>query len=217
MLITRNPKPEVRQDRSRSLPASKFQLSKVGFPIRKSTDQRLFAPPRSLSQRTTSFIASYRQGIHQMPLGHLIALISNAHLMTTVPSKASHAVWQFGCRHCSERPEVIRDKPRRQPRLQASAMPSHSRARLRAPHGFGRRTDAASAPQAYPLFTMSRMPPHALRQAARGTVTLLCTDMVHRVTGMVEPDGIEPTTSSLQSYALSQLSYGPESGMAHDT
>ncbi len=54
-------------------------MSKVGFPIRISTDQRLFAPSRSFSQRTTSFIASYRQGIHQMPLSHLIALISNAH------------------------------------------------------------------------------------------------------------------------------------------
>ena len=54
-------------------------MSKVGFPIRKSWDQRLFAPSPSLSQRTTSFIASYRQGIHQMPLSHLIALISNAH------------------------------------------------------------------------------------------------------------------------------------------
>jgi hypothetical protein len=62
-----------------SLTASKFQLSKVGFPIRKSTGQRLFAPHRGLSQRTTSFIASYCQGIHQMPLGRLIALISNAH------------------------------------------------------------------------------------------------------------------------------------------
>ena len=51
----------------------------MGFPIRISTDQRLFAPSRSFSQRTTSFIASYRQGIHQMPLSHLIALISNAH------------------------------------------------------------------------------------------------------------------------------------------
>ena len=51
----------------------------VGFPIRKSTDQSLFAAPRSLSQRTTSFIACVRQGIHQMPLGHLIALIVNAH------------------------------------------------------------------------------------------------------------------------------------------
>ena len=59
--------------------ASIFKLSKVGFPIRKSKDQSLFAAPLGLSQRTTSFIASYRQGIHQMPLGHLIALISNAH------------------------------------------------------------------------------------------------------------------------------------------
>ena len=57
-------------------------MSKVGSPIRKSSDQRLFAPSRSLSQRTTSFIASYRQGIHQMPLSHLITLISNAHHAT---------------------------------------------------------------------------------------------------------------------------------------
>ena len=46
-------------------------LSKVGFPIRKSTDQSFFAAPRSLSQRSTSFIASQRQGIHQMPLSTL--------------------------------------------------------------------------------------------------------------------------------------------------
>jgi hypothetical protein len=43
-----------------------------GFPIRKSTDQRVLAPPRSLSQRATSFVASVRQGIHQMPLKRLI-------------------------------------------------------------------------------------------------------------------------------------------------
>ena len=66
-------------------PASKFQLSKVGFPIRKSAGQRPFAPHHSLSQRTTSFIASYRQGIHQMPLGHLIALIHNAHTLDKAP------------------------------------------------------------------------------------------------------------------------------------
>src|SRR3546814_555170 len=46
--------------------------SDLGFPIRKSTDQRVLAPPRSLSQRATSFIASVRQGIHQMPLKRLI-------------------------------------------------------------------------------------------------------------------------------------------------
>ena len=66
-----NPNPKAR--------SSQFQSSKVGCPIRKSTDHRLFAPSRSLSQRTTSFFASYRQGIHQMLFGHLIALISNAH------------------------------------------------------------------------------------------------------------------------------------------
>jgi hypothetical protein len=51
----------------------------VGCPIRKSADQSFFAAPRGLSQRSTSFIASQRQGIHQMPLRHLIALIINAH------------------------------------------------------------------------------------------------------------------------------------------
>src|SRR4051794_899149 len=39
----------------------------VGCPIRTSTDQRLLAAPRGLSQRATSFIASWCQGIHRMP------------------------------------------------------------------------------------------------------------------------------------------------------
>ena len=52
-----------------------------GFPIRKSTDQSLFAAPHGFSQRTTSFIASCHQGIHQMPLGHLIALIINVRVL----------------------------------------------------------------------------------------------------------------------------------------
>ena len=46
----------------------------MGFPIQKFPDQSLFAAPRDLSQRTTSFIASQRQGIHRIPLRHLIAL-----------------------------------------------------------------------------------------------------------------------------------------------
>src|SRR5215203_4984965 len=49
--------------------------SKVGFPIRKSSDQSSFAAPQGLSQRTTSFIASQRQGIHRMLLRHLITLM----------------------------------------------------------------------------------------------------------------------------------------------
>jgi hypothetical protein len=50
-----------------------------GFPIRKSPDQSLFAAPRRLSQRITSFIASQCQGIHQMLLSRLITLIINVH------------------------------------------------------------------------------------------------------------------------------------------
>ena len=42
----------------------------MGFPIRKSPDQRIFAPPRSLSQLVTSFVGSWCQGI---PLALFIA------------------------------------------------------------------------------------------------------------------------------------------------
>ena len=44
----------------------------VGFPIRKSAGQRVLSPRRGLSQSATSFIASYRQGIHQTPFSRLI-------------------------------------------------------------------------------------------------------------------------------------------------
>ena len=39
----------------------------TGCPIRKSSDQRLFAPARSLTQLITSFIASESQGIRHAP------------------------------------------------------------------------------------------------------------------------------------------------------
>ncbi len=55
------------------------QAFKVGFPIRISMDQSSFAAPHGFSQRITSFIACACQGIHQMPLRHLIVLIANAH------------------------------------------------------------------------------------------------------------------------------------------
>jgi hypothetical protein len=67
-LTLRNATPPVRV-------RSQYKGSKVGFPIRRSLDQSLFAAPQGISQRTTSFIASQRQGIHQMLLRHLIALM----------------------------------------------------------------------------------------------------------------------------------------------
>ena len=58
------------QDLAVSFPRSldlRIPLSKVGCPIRKSTDQSFFAAPHGLSQRSTSFIASQRQGILRAP------------------------------------------------------------------------------------------------------------------------------------------------------
>jgi hypothetical protein len=84
-LITGNPKPCGLISRiSGRTPKHKvleFRLSKVGFPIRKSVDQSFFAAPHGLSQRSTSFVASQRQGIHRTPLRHLIALIINVHTL----------------------------------------------------------------------------------------------------------------------------------------
>lgn len=70
----------------------------MGCPIRKSTDQSLFAAPHGLSQRITSFIACACQGIHQMPLYHLIIPIANVHLFGFV-----HADPQCGDRLHSAR------------------------------------------------------------------------------------------------------------------
>ena len=47
--------------------AMQLVFNKLGFPIRKSTDQFIFANPRGLSQLITSFIASESQGIPRVP------------------------------------------------------------------------------------------------------------------------------------------------------
>ena len=88
--------------------SSDYCRLEVGFPIRKSADQSFLAAPRGLSQRSTSFIASQRQGIHRIPLRHLIALITNAHrsAATALLRKAWRGVGrkdQFCFKHIRER------------------------------------------------------------------------------------------------------------------
>jgi hypothetical protein len=56
----------------------------VGCPIRISTDQSLLAAPRGFSQRATSFIASWCQGIHRMPF-------SRSRSMTRLATRLHHA------------------------------------------------------------------------------------------------------------------------------
>ena len=77
---------------------SEYELSKVGFPIRKSADQSSFAAPHGLSQRITSFIASQRQGIHRMLLRHLIVLMIDVREIQRPPRKSGNHFCDKGCR-----------------------------------------------------------------------------------------------------------------------
>src|SRR5579863_8044132 len=114
LLISANASPS-------SQTASQLQISKVGFPIRKSADQSLFAAPHGLSQRTTSFIASQRQGIHRIPLRHLIALITNAHRSAAIRLvffRTRRAALAEKTSFASNTSESVAVKPR--PRLRCS-------------------------------------------------------------------------------------------------
>ena len=65
----------------------------VGCPIQISTDQRLLAAPRGFSQRATSFIASWCQGIHRMPLSRSrtqMAVDKTRHLLDPPCTGAIH-------------------------------------------------------------------------------------------------------------------------------
>ncbi len=57
----------------------------MGCPIRKSPDHGLFAPPRSLSQLITSFIASESQGIPRTLLVTFSILLTRCFCMSAFP------------------------------------------------------------------------------------------------------------------------------------
>ena len=70
----------------------------VGYPIQKSTDRWIFAPPRGLSQLITSFIGSWCQGI---PLALFIAWpIENSRSLARSRlwiMQASQILWNCNC------------------------------------------------------------------------------------------------------------------------
>ena len=147
----------------------------MGFPIRRFTDQSLFAAPRDLSQRTTSFIASQRQGIHRIPLRHLSALIINAH-----PLGSGGASCTVG--HDHERPVASN----------ASGSIAVNNARV----SLARRKPPAQ-PDTFPLHDVRQPAQRRRLKAAIEQISIM--DKASREPRLVEPDGIEPTTSCLQS------------------
>jgi hypothetical protein len=182
-----------------------FNMSKVGFPIRKSSDQRLFAPSRSISQRTTSFIASYRQGIHQMPLSHLIALISNTHQAKAQPislgkeGRPEHLTLYVVRIAQKDRfiRSVITTKQTNQKSIRLNPN-IHLTAEICA-------DSAGYAPQALvPLYNVN-----CLRVGARLTTELVSLQsQKNKEDGGARRDRTDDLM--LAKHALSQLSYGPE-------
>ena len=183
-------------------------VSKVGFPIRKSADQSFFAAPRGLSQRSTSFIASQRQGIHRMPLGHLIALIINAHPARQRSRSSVHANGSIG-RTLNRKTSLLRIVPTACGQAADESIDDTTSLRRRFSFA-GQRGCRCSeiAHRSRRCVTISaRSDPTSSRcQISRIRVkpsgfwrmrkTFLCERAEPR---LVEPDGIEPTTSCLQS------------------
>jgi hypothetical protein len=175
----------------------------VGFPIRISTDQRLFAPSRSFSQRTTSFIASYRQGIHQMPLSHLIALISNAHpVLRPAPARKG----RFGAstlgldEHCRKTrihqntPSAIATSRRPQP-LHMTCLAASDALRLRA------RSCIAAGPARPRHISSSRC--QEIRVAVRARKRLFLQTWMHSCFGPKGQEAKRPGASAALAERLS--------------
>ena len=155
---------------------------RVGFPIRKSSDQSLFAAPQGLSQRTTSFIASQRQGIHQIPLLHLITLIIDAHTFSRtcdhrrINLERPHTFTSFARLFIVSRRYPPERFPLRRPPQRSNKPSLH---------------DVKSTRHK----KITRIPKGETVIRTRRPIT-----EAHTVSEeMVEPDGIEPTTSCLQS------------------
>ncbi len=169
---------------------------RVGFPIRKSTDQSLFAAPHGLSQRTTSFIASQRQGIHRIPLWHLIALIIDAHPPSRTCENTDGQLSNF-----LERPHTFSSFARLNRRLTTTNPPG----------------DLSPSDRTNLLFTMSKQHVVPLpKKMADETVVFgrVVTRALRQMTGGARRDRTDDLM--LAKHALSQLSYGPTKGCSRD-
>jgi hypothetical protein len=156
----------------------------VGCPIRKSTDQGLLAAPHGLSQRAASFIASQCQGIHQMPFIRLFYTYECA-TRRRKPTRDQRQPARIRQRCIVMTQPVVSPKLRRRP------------CRVILGHSFSSHVkDPISALGQISAFSLVGYP----------VAYLLVSDMCRVTVGhcpssflLVEADGIEPTTSCLQS------------------
>jgi hypothetical protein len=160
---------------------SQYKRSKVGFPIRRSSDHSSFAAPQGLSQRTTSFIASQRQGIHQMLFRHLIALMIHARRKAIGNTPNPAAVDQkdrswIAPGTCLPNTTGLNSRPFERPKLVSGPKPQ---------------------PVMFPLHDVKH--PQGPKGPPTNPQIFPDAPAAGKASPLVEPDGIEPTTSSLQS------------------
>ena len=199
-----------------------------GCPIRRSSDQSLLAAPQGLSQRATSFIASRRQGIHQMPFSH-----------SPRPSGKNRCqrpdVKKPRCRKTSEPMTAATDSrpPTGAKQAYPCRAPPPAPPHERREEGEGRRHPCQSAgrqgtsperPVAHHHHTMSRvkerLPP--LRQPTGSSTQggcpklpsftapeLMSSPEGEQRPGLVGPGRLERPTSRLSGVRSNQLSYRP--------
>ena len=159
----------------------------VGCPIRKSTDQCLLAAPHGLSQRAASFIASQCQGIHQMPFRRLISSALtrrvSRHIRMRHAQEKAHKELVHQPADASGK-DASHDPTDCLPIAEATALSGHPRSLI--------------------LFTCQRSHTRSRADTCFLSHRISCC----RVIGghcsslsflLVEADGIEPTTSCLQS------------------
>ncbi len=148
-----------------------------GCPIRTSLDQSLLAAPQGLSQRATSFIASWRQGIHRMPFSCSPHLLHSAHQRRTPRTSAQ--------RRIPAQVPAEAENPRAEPSLHHTRTPARTfmRARVRK-HAQSHGTPVAPSPARDPIAHVRWDPPiprshegqpsdHSPAEHPRGAPTLI--------------------------------------------
>ena len=205
----------------------------VGFPIRKSRDQRVLSPPPGLSQSATSFIASCRQGIHQTPFSRLIRSGGGATPLAPrapLPGSGSHRAVSLASANgpkaedadpgqCFDLERLLPDVPpppramrgpartRSPPHSEgipkASRVSLSSRCQSRRPRAGGREPEAKTPPKGP---NESRM--RTILDRGRGMRPPPDRDR----RAMVGRGGLEPPTSRLSGVRSNQLSYRPLAG-----
>ena len=160
----------------------------MGCPIRRSPDRSLLAAPRGFSQRATSFVASRRQGIHQMPFSR-----------SPRPGGST-----TGTARRIPMPDAGRPPRRAAAGARQSARPPRTEARegrlARRHHTMGKGTTGAA--DAAPRGT-------ARPEGAGGPGT---GDRRPPPGGVVGPGRLERPTSRLSGVRSDRLSYGPAPG-----